>query len=311
MNYTQKFYNTYIAKYKKGGRISKAEEGEKVDSYIYTVQRKDSPWSIARKAGISLKQLANYNPNMVNDDGSWKTLHVGDQIYTNTYEYLPAKKIEGTTYKFNVINGIDRNDNSQPFEYTVKRGDTLSKIALRNGTNVQSLLYDNPGIKNRDKIYVGQKIIITPNIVGDSDYNRIIHTIKPGEKTYDDIEKKYKENGADVVEIISDYGSEHKNLVKGEESWRQDDTNLSPGHAIAIKNTKIPEGYYLIQKRENQIKLRPLIHQNDKLIVDNVRPIIVPKKYEWYSLLSDNDNINRVALLEINDKGQREWTILK
>ena len=42
--------------------------------------------------------------------------------------------------------------------YTVVRGDTLSKIAKRFGTNVQALLRLNPAITNPNKIYVGQKI---------------------------------------------------------------------------------------------------------------------------------------------------------
>jgi nucleoid-associated protein YgaU len=43
-------------------------------------------------------------------------------------------------------------------EYTIKKGDTLSAIAKRNGTTVKALLAKNPQIKNRDKIYVGHKI---------------------------------------------------------------------------------------------------------------------------------------------------------
>lgn len=45
--------------------------------------------------------------------------------------------------------------------YTVKYGDTLSKIASRNGTTVSALLKLNPDIKNKDLIYVGQKITLS------------------------------------------------------------------------------------------------------------------------------------------------------
>ena len=316
MNYTQKFYNTYIAKYKKGGRIRKAEEGEKeeINSYIYTVKKGDSPWKIAKNAGISLKRLASYNPKFIKEDGTWRTLHVGDEIYTNTYEYLPASnKPNFSLY----IGQLDKNDNgSKPFEYTVKKGDTLSKIALKYNTNVTALLRDNPGIKNRDKIKVGQTIHIQPDIVGDPNAQYILHTVKPGEKTYEDIINKYTKNGEingvyDIT-IYDDYGTMHRNLVKGQESWRQDDKNLSPGFAVGISyNKKMPEGYYLIQNKEGKIKLRPLIVQDGKLVVDNVAPIIVPKSYESYNLLSQEDNINRIGILKINKEGKNEWTILK
>ena len=43
--------------------------------------------------------------------------------------------------------------------YTVRRGDTLSKIAKENNVTVAKLQKDN-GIKNPNKIYVGQKILI-------------------------------------------------------------------------------------------------------------------------------------------------------
>ena len=43
--------------------------------------------------------------------------------------------------------------------YTVKKGDTLTYIANKFGTSVDSLVKKN-GIKNKNLIYVGQKIKI-------------------------------------------------------------------------------------------------------------------------------------------------------
>lgn len=45
--------------------------------------------------------------------------------------------------------------------YTVKKGDTLSGIALSKSTTVNALLALNPDITNKDRIYVGQVIIIS------------------------------------------------------------------------------------------------------------------------------------------------------
>ena len=42
--------------------------------------------------------------------------------------------------------------------YTVKKGDTLSKIAKEYKTTVQNILALNPAITNPNKIYVGQKV---------------------------------------------------------------------------------------------------------------------------------------------------------
>ena len=43
--------------------------------------------------------------------------------------------------------------------YTVTRGDTLIRIAFRNGTTVSKLVADN-GITNRDRIFVGQRLTV-------------------------------------------------------------------------------------------------------------------------------------------------------
>lgn len=49
---------------------------------------------------------------------------------------------------------------AQGTTYTVRSGDTLSKIATRNNLTVSDLLTANPSIKNASIIYVGQKITI-------------------------------------------------------------------------------------------------------------------------------------------------------
>src|ERR1041385_6638152 len=46
--------------------------------------------------------------------------------------------------------------------YTVKPGDTLSKIAMRNGVSLAQLLQANPQISDPNKIKVGQAINV-PN----------------------------------------------------------------------------------------------------------------------------------------------------
>jgi LysM repeat protein len=45
-------------------------------------------------------------------------------------------------------------------EYVVALGDTLAKIARRFDVTVQNLMAANPNIKNADRVYVGQKLII-------------------------------------------------------------------------------------------------------------------------------------------------------
>lgn len=55
---------------------------------------------------------------------------------------------------------VSQNKVAQTDEYVVKRGDTLTEIAVKSGQNLQELLQKNRQIKNPNRIYVGQRIEI-------------------------------------------------------------------------------------------------------------------------------------------------------
>lgn len=57
--------------------------------------------------------------------------------------------------------------------YTVKKGDTLSVIAKKNGTTVEALVASN-GIKNKDMIFAGQVLKI-PTKAPSTDAVKIIN----------------------------------------------------------------------------------------------------------------------------------------
>jgi LysM repeat protein len=51
-----------------------------------------------------------------------------------------------------------------PIVYTIKKGDTLSKIATSHGLTLEELLAANPEIKNPNRVSEGQQIVIpTPS----------------------------------------------------------------------------------------------------------------------------------------------------
>ena len=51
-----------------------------------------------------------------------------------------------------------------PTVYTVKAGDTLSRIATKYGTTVDALVKANPQIKNPDKLALGDQLVIPPTV---------------------------------------------------------------------------------------------------------------------------------------------------
>ena len=75
--------------------------------------------------------------------------------------------------------------------YTVQSGDTLSKIATKNGTTVSQLMSANPAIKNASLIYVGQKITIPST-------KMVTYTVQRGDTMYA-IAKRFEISYAELL----------------------------------------------------------------------------------------------------------------
>lgn len=103
---------------------------------IYIVDRGDTMNSLAARFGTTVKNLLKLNPEV--KDAS--------VIYEGQRLAVP----KGGTPAPGGATDI----------YVVQRGDTLRKIATRYETSVDELLRLNPNIKNRNLIYVGQKIVV-------------------------------------------------------------------------------------------------------------------------------------------------------
>ena len=115
----------------------KASEPEKDNETIYTVKKGDTLSKIAKAYGTTYQKIA--KDNNIADPNK---IVVGQKLKI-VLSSEPAKKEEV----------------KQPIIYIVKKGDTLSKIAVKYKTTVKKLAEDN-NIKNVNLITVGQKIKI-------------------------------------------------------------------------------------------------------------------------------------------------------
>lgn len=113
----------------------------------YTVKRGDNLWSIAKRYDVSLNEI--YAANGLNENS---VLRIGQQIQ------IP---VEGGTATVNTVSA----DSYQPSsltqgstEYTVQRGDSLSKIANQFDTSVRAIKAANG--KTSDLIRVGETLVI-------------------------------------------------------------------------------------------------------------------------------------------------------
>lgn len=138
-----------------------------IENSIYTVKSGDTLSEIALEYGTTVSNILSLNPSITNPN----LIYPGQNITINTSN--SNESVTNTTY-------------------TVKRGDTLSEIALKYNTTVSNLANLN-NISNPNLIYPGQVITINSsnNIEnGQNSCGKITYTIKRGD-TLSSIARKY------------------------------------------------------------------------------------------------------------------------
>ncbi|HYE30028.1 MAG TPA: LysM peptidoglycan-binding domain-containing protein [Methylomirabilota bacterium] len=124
------------------------------ESKEYVVQKGDSYYKIAKLHNTTVGAVAKANPSV-----NPAKLKVGQRIQVPVGS--PGSAISGTgsgsTPGTATANG-QSNGNGATSSYTVKAGDTLTKIAQRNGTTVKAIRQANN--LRTDRVNVGQKLKI-------------------------------------------------------------------------------------------------------------------------------------------------------
>ncbi|MDQ3750487.1 MAG: LysM peptidoglycan-binding domain-containing protein [Acidobacteriota bacterium] len=90
-----------------------------------------------------------------------------------SFDFQPTNKFDAAQKPASKEPSVLQMEVPKQDEYLVKRGDTLTEIAVKTGQNLQELLKKNPQIKNPNKIQIGERIEI-----GKSSN---IYTVKPGD----------------------------------------------------------------------------------------------------------------------------------
>lgn len=127
--------------------VTNKQQATNQSGQTYTVKKGDSLWKISKQFGTSIANLKKWN-NLSSD-----VIYVGQKlIVSNTKNSAPSA--EPTVP--NTSNSNKKTTDGTT--YTVKSGDTLSKIAVQYGVTVANLKQWN-GLSS-DLIYAGQKLII-------------------------------------------------------------------------------------------------------------------------------------------------------
>lgn len=98
--------------------------------------------------------------------------------------------------------------NKNSIYYIVKRGDTLSHIALWYNTTVEELVKLN-NIQNPDLIYVGERLLIKTSDDDSNKEKEVIYTVKRGDTLWK-ISKRY---GVSIEKIVSLNNIQNPNLI--------------------------------------------------------------------------------------------------
>lgn len=136
-------------------QFASCENGE-----YYVIRSGDTLYQIAQNRGITVDMILKANPNI-----NPNRLNVGQIICIPESGKAPGG------------NGVPEAPLGT-FQYTVKPGDTLFRIAQRYNTTVSNIMVFNP-ISNPDNISPGQELTIPQ-----SPPEAIIYTVKPGDTLF-------------------------------------------------------------------------------------------------------------------------------
>ena len=212
----------------------------------YTVVRGDSLWGISTKYNVTIAEIESANPGL-----EASNLQIGKKLRIPRKASAPVVRSSSSVDTAPKVKGVS---------YTVKSGDSLSRIAANQGTTVSALKAAN-GLRS-DIIRVGQKLTIpnavkNPQLASQQWTGRKV-VIKPGD-TLGKIAALYD---ADVSEII------RINKISDARLIRIGQTILIPGDDSGAMAGAPPKSNSPVPDRKEQSPTVP-----DAPIVEDLEPI--------------------------------------
>lgn len=190
---------------------------------------------------------------------------------------------------------------------TVVRGDTLFRIAIRCGTSVSALLRANPDIKDRSKIFVGQKIVLPGAIIpGTGSTNTYV--ISKGD-TLTSLAKRFNTTIDKLLELNKDITNpSHIYVGQRLQTPISQTTEPSPGQTYTVQrgDTLRSIAARFGTTVEILLKLNPSITDADKIATG--QKIVLPSTVQIYTIVK-GDTLRIIAnrfnttiqkLLELN-----------
>lgn len=225
----------------------KVQELTKKECVVYS--------DVSNARNIFNKELASMYPLWIAEYGVENPVDVGTWSKWVGFQYTDVGRVDG------IEGNVDRDkftkdiflqtggeiptpevpDNSNAIYYIVKRGDTLSHIALWYNTTIEELVRLN-NIQNPNLIYVGERLLITTSDNPNKD-KEITYTVKRGDTLFK-IANRY---GVSVESIVQRNNIKNPNLIY-------------PGQVLKIlvssnSSSQGSTGYYRVRRGDNLYRI--------------------------------------------------------
>ena len=222
------------------------------DLSIYKVQRGDTLWGIARKQGISLSTLLSSNPNL---DKNGK-LDIGQEIMISGGSSVAPQTVLSRLPKVNVTSF-----SSSGSTYQVQKGDSLSRIARKQGVSLAALM-DVNGLSKSSIIRIGQTLelpdgsSVSSPVVQSSPVSVTVpdgastHTVKRG----DNLTRIAAIYGSSVKQIMDWNGLADAGKIKVGQVLIVSASEPSPVEEPSIDSLLSPENSVPVQENESSVE---------------------------------------------------------
>ena len=158
-------------------------------SMTHTVKRGESLWKLARRYGVTIDQLMNWN-----NIPSRRNIKPGQELKVNVSEEKKAQ----------LAKVVEKKPVRRAATYTVQTGDNLYIIAKKFRTSVASLLLNN-NVTDPEQLRPGQVLNI-------STANRIVHIVNQGETLWE-LSKLYS---ISLKELITHNDIKYRTIFPGQ-----------------------------------------------------------------------------------------------
>jgi len=192
-----------------------------VGYFDYKVARGDNLYDISRRYGISLREIL-----AVNDLGSGNYIRPGLNIKLPLYEGNPKARRKKVRKRI-VASRKKRTSSGETIYYRVKRGDTLSGIAVSHGVRLSSLKKWNR-IRHPKRIRKGQKLVL---YLSGKHKRRHRHSIKKSRKGVYTVRK-----GDTLWDIAESHKIKLARLLK--QNGLRNNAHIFPGDRLKVPVTR-------------------------------------------------------------------------